>query len=80
MFQTTSHAAQKIKDLLKSQNNTAQVGKTQDVQVKVRDKFKIAPKQKPKNIHVGKVRNLSDRHVLLTLLNPKFKYNLTFKF
>ena len=36
------------------------------------------PRQKGTVISVGKVRNFTDRDVILTLLDPKYKYSMVF--
>lgn len=38
------------------------------------------PRQKGTTIHVGKVRNFTDRDVILTLMDPKYKYSMAFQF
>ena len=36
------------------------------------------PRQKGTIISVGKVRNFTDRDIILTLLDPKYKYSMVF--
>ena len=40
--------------------------------------FNIEPKLEARIIHVGRVRNFSDGDVVLSLLDPKFKYSMAF--
>jgi hypothetical protein len=61
---------------LKSQNSSQLVGKTEK-KMKFRF-FENEPKKEARRIHVGKVRNFTDGDVVLTLLDPKFKYSMAF--
>ena len=55
------------------------VGKNQNSNIDKLSMLDTAPKKEGKLIHVGKVRNFTDRDVVLTLLEPKYKYSMVFK-
>ena len=79
MFTVTSSSTKdKIKKFIDNQNQTNLVGKQQNNYI---DKLSTLDKQSlPKGnmIHVGKIRNYTDRDVILTLLDPKYKYSMAF--
>lgn len=75
---TTSSATKKIRNFIQNQNKSDMVGKNQNSNIDKLSMLDTAPKKEAKKIHVGKVRNFTDRDVILTLLDPKYKYSMAF--
>lgn len=81
MFTVTSSSTKdKIKKFIQNQNQSNAVGKTQNSYVDKLSMLDKQPRQKGSIIHVGKIRNYTECDVVLTLLDPKYKYNTTFTF